>query len=154
MEGEGCVQEEREADQEEGAVVCEITTKLKGEATTDDKLGMDLGRNIFIQSNFQKQKKYYQLPFQDDFLKVPILSYKEHTELFGFSFQVCNTTTDRKHADTFLEKCVTESIMNIVSGFFNSPFSDNSTSLQVTLPKSKKHPVTQNFCTLLEWKKI
>ena len=66
MEGEGCVQEEREADQEEGAVVCEITTKdeittkLKGEATTDDKLGMDLGRNIFIQSNFQKQKKYYQ----------------------------------------------------------------------------------------------
>ena len=39
MEGEGCVQEEREADQEEGAVVCEITTKdeittkLKGEAT-------------------------------------------------------------------------------------------------------------------------
>lgn len=67
MEGEGCVQKEREADQEEGAVVCEITTKLKGKATTDDKLGMDLGRNIFIQSNFQKQKKYYQLPFQDDF---------------------------------------------------------------------------------------
>ena len=109
-----------------------------------------LGRNIFIQSNVQKQKKCY----QDNFLKVPILSYKEHTELFGVSFQVCNTTTDRKHADTFLEKCVTESIMNIVSGFFNSPFSDNSTSLQVTLPKSKKHPVTQNFCTLFEWKKM
>ncbi|KAF4022699.1 hypothetical protein G4228_014783 [Cervus hanglu yarkandensis] len=48
--------------------------------------------------------------------------------------RVCNTTTDRKHADTFLEKCVTESIMNIVSGFFNSPFSDNSTSLQTHQP--------------------
>lgn len=48
--------------------------------------------------------------------------------------QVCNTTTDRKHADTFLERCVTESVMNIVSGFFNSPFSDNSTSLQVAEP--------------------
>ncbi|PNI98693.1 ITPR2 isoform 6 [Pan troglodytes] len=48
--------------------------------------------------------------------------------------RVCNTTTDRKHADIFLEKCVTESIMNIVSGFFNSPFSDNSTSLQTHQP--------------------
>lgn len=52
------------------------------------------------------------------------------------SLQVCNTTTDRKHADISLEKCVTESIMNIVSGFFNSPFSDNSTSLQVTGPNT------------------
>uniref|UniRef100_A0A7N4PCW2 Inositol 1,4,5-trisphosphate receptor n=1 Tax=Sarcophilus harrisii TaxID=9305 RepID=A0A7N4PCW2_SARHA len=48
--------------------------------------------------------------------------------------RVCNTTTDRKHADIFLEKCVTEPIMNIVSGFFNSPFSDNSTSLQTHQP--------------------
>ncbi|CAJ0938461.1 unnamed protein product [Ranitomeya imitator] len=44
--------------------------------------------------------------------------------------RVCNTTTDRKHADTALEKYVTEAVMNIVSGFFSSPFSDNSTSLQ------------------------
>uniref|UniRef100_A0A8C4VMW8 Inositol 1,4,5-trisphosphate receptor n=1 Tax=Gopherus evgoodei TaxID=1825980 RepID=A0A8C4VMW8_9SAUR len=44
--------------------------------------------------------------------------------------RVCNTTTDRKHADTSLEKYVTEPVMNIVSGFFSSPFSDNSTSLQ------------------------
>ncbi|KAG9460776.1 hypothetical protein GDO78_019639, partial [Eleutherodactylus coqui] len=44
--------------------------------------------------------------------------------------RVCNSTTDRKHADTALEKYVTEAVMNIVSGFFNSPFSDNSTSLQ------------------------
>uniref|UniRef100_A0A8C5JWT5 Inositol 1,4,5-trisphosphate receptor n=1 Tax=Jaculus jaculus TaxID=51337 RepID=A0A8C5JWT5_JACJA len=48
--------------------------------------------------------------------------------------RVCNTTTDRKHADVFLEKCVTESVMSIVSGFFNSPFSDNSTSLQSHQP--------------------
>lgn len=55
------------------------------------------------------------------------------------SLQVCNTTTDRKHADTFLERCVTESVMNIVSGFFNSPFSDNSTSLQVAEPRVREH---------------
>ncbi|KAM4675653.1 inositol 1,4,5-trisphosphate-gated calcium channel ITPR2 [Discoglossus pictus] len=48
--------------------------------------------------------------------------------------RVCNTTTDRKHADTALEKYITESVMNIVSGFFNSPFSDNSTSLQTHQP--------------------
>ncbi|XP_042527306.1 inositol 1,4,5-trisphosphate receptor type 2 [Dipodomys spectabilis] len=48
--------------------------------------------------------------------------------------RVCNTTTDRKHADIFLEKCVTESVMSIVSGFFSSPFSDNSTSLQTHQP--------------------
>ncbi|XP_068133695.1 inositol 1,4,5-trisphosphate-gated calcium channel ITPR2 isoform X3 [Hyperolius riggenbachi] len=48
--------------------------------------------------------------------------------------RVCNTTTDRKHADTALEKYVTEAVMNIISGFFNSPFSDNSTSLQTHQP--------------------
>uniref|UniRef100_A0A670IZ44 Inositol 1,4,5-trisphosphate receptor n=1 Tax=Podarcis muralis TaxID=64176 RepID=A0A670IZ44_PODMU len=42
--------------------------------------------------------------------------------------RVCNTTTDRKHADASLEKYVTESVMSIVSGFFSSPFSDNSTT--------------------------
>uniref|UniRef100_H3ANP0 Inositol 1,4,5-trisphosphate receptor type 2 n=1 Tax=Latimeria chalumnae TaxID=7897 RepID=H3ANP0_LATCH len=57
--------------------------------------------------------------------------------LFFFFFlkhRVCNTTTDRKHADTALEKYVTESITNIISGFFNSPFSDNSTTLQTHQP--------------------
>ncbi|XP_075458961.1 inositol 1,4,5-trisphosphate-gated calcium channel ITPR2 isoform X3 [Ascaphus truei] len=48
--------------------------------------------------------------------------------------RVCNTTTDRKHADTALEKYVTEAVMNIISGFFNSPFSDNSASLQTHQP--------------------
>nr|BAN82187.1 hypothetical protein [Ovophis okinavensis] len=48
--------------------------------------------------------------------------------------RVCNTSTDRKHADLSLEKYVTEPVMSIVSGFFSSPFSDNSTSLQTHQP--------------------
>uniref|UniRef100_A0AAR2LSP9 Inositol 1,4,5-trisphosphate receptor n=1 Tax=Pygocentrus nattereri TaxID=42514 RepID=A0AAR2LSP9_PYGNA len=46
--------------------------------------------------------------------------------------RVCNNTSDRKHADTVLEHYVTETIMSIVTTFFSSPFSDQSTSLQVT----------------------
>ncbi|XP_072418432.1 inositol 1,4,5-trisphosphate-gated calcium channel ITPR2 isoform X1 [Chiloscyllium punctatum] len=48
--------------------------------------------------------------------------------------RVCNTTTDRKHADTALEKYMTDTVMSIISGFFSSPFSDNSTSLQTHQP--------------------
>ncbi|XP_032895218.1 inositol 1,4,5-trisphosphate receptor type 2 [Amblyraja radiata] len=48
--------------------------------------------------------------------------------------RVCNSTTDRKHADTALERYVTEAVTNIVIGFFSSPFSDNSTSLQTHQP--------------------
>uniref|UniRef100_A0A803SSN6 Inositol 1,4,5-trisphosphate receptor n=1 Tax=Anolis carolinensis TaxID=28377 RepID=A0A803SSN6_ANOCA len=48
-----------------------------------------------------------------------------HTLFFPFN---------RKHADVSLEKYVTEPVMNIISGFFNSPFSDNSTSLQTHQP--------------------
>lgn len=44
--------------------------------------------------------------------------------------QVCNNTSDRKHADTVLERYVTETVMGIVTTFFSSPFSDQSTSLQ------------------------
>lgn len=47
--------------------------------------------------------------------------------------QVCNNTSDRKHADTMLERYVTETVMSIVTCFFSSPFSDQSTSLQVTV---------------------
>ncbi len=43
--------------------------------------------------------------------------------------QVCNNTSDRKHADTTLESYVTETVMSIVTTFFSSPFSDQSTSL-------------------------
>ncbi|XP_055724268.1 inositol 1,4,5-trisphosphate receptor type 1-like isoform X3 [Salvelinus fontinalis] len=44
--------------------------------------------------------------------------------------RVCNNTSDRKHADTVLEGYVTETVMSIVTTFFSSPFSDQSTSLQ------------------------
>ncbi|XP_068168569.1 inositol 1,4,5-trisphosphate-gated calcium channel ITPR2 isoform X2 [Antennarius striatus] len=43
---------------------------------------------------------------------------------------VCNTTTDRNHADPALEKYVTETVMAIVKGFFSSPFSVNHSNLQ------------------------
>lgn len=45
--------------------------------------------------------------------------------------QACNNTSDRKHADSILEKYVTEIVMSIVTTFFSSPFSDQSTTLQV-----------------------
>jgi len=51
-----------------------------------------------------------------------------------FFIQVCNNTSDRKHADTTLESYVTETVMSIVTTFFSSPFSDQSTSLQVMTP--------------------
>ncbi|XP_061114251.1 LOW QUALITY PROTEIN: inositol 1,4,5-trisphosphate receptor type 1-like [Conger conger] len=47
--------------------------------------------------------------------------------------RVCNNTSDRKHADTVLERYVTETIMSIVTTFFSSPFSDQSTSLQASI---------------------
>lgn len=53
-----------------------------------------------------------------------------HCVMF-WGFQVCNNTSDRKHADTILERYVTETVMSIVTTFFSSPFSDQSTSLQV-----------------------
>uniref|UniRef100_A0A8C2L0Y9 Inositol 1,4,5-trisphosphate receptor n=1 Tax=Cyprinus carpio TaxID=7962 RepID=A0A8C2L0Y9_CYPCA len=59
--------------------------------------------------------------------------------------RVCNNTSDRKHADTVLERYVTETIMSIVTTFFSSPFSDQSTSLQVT--HSTRQPV---FVQLLQ----
>lgn len=54
------------------------------------------------------------------------------TFLTLWPLQVCNNTSDRKHADTVLESYVTETVMGIVTTFFSSPFSDQSTSLQVT----------------------
>uniref|UniRef100_A0AAX7VHS9 Inositol 1,4,5-trisphosphate receptor n=1 Tax=Astatotilapia calliptera TaxID=8154 RepID=A0AAX7VHS9_ASTCA len=43
---------------------------------------------------------------------------------------VCNTTTERSHADLALEKYVTETVMAIVKGFFSSQFSVNHSNLQ------------------------
>ncbi|XP_010780616.1 inositol 1,4,5-trisphosphate receptor type 1 [Notothenia coriiceps] len=48
--------------------------------------------------------------------------------------RVCNNTSDRKHADIILEQYVTETVMSIVTTFFSSPFSDQSTSLQTRQP--------------------
>ncbi|XP_049327890.1 inositol 1,4,5-trisphosphate receptor type 1 isoform X5 [Astyanax mexicanus] len=48
--------------------------------------------------------------------------------------RVCNNTSDRKHADATLERYVTETVMSIVTTFFSSPFSDQSTSLQTRQP--------------------
>uniref|UniRef100_A0ACB8EH94 Inositol 1,4,5-trisphosphate receptor type 1 n=1 Tax=Sphaerodactylus townsendi TaxID=933632 RepID=A0ACB8EH94_9SAUR len=47
--------------------------------------------------------------------------------------RACNNTSDRKHADFILEKYVTEIVMSIVTTFFSSPFSDQSTTLQGAL---------------------
>jgi inositol 1,4,5-triphosphate receptor type 1 len=46
---------------------------------------------------------------------------------------IANATHDRKHADTALENYIINSVMNIISTFFNSPFSDQSTTVQVGL---------------------
>lgn len=43
-------------------------------------------------------------------------------------------TSDRKHADKALENYVTNGLMNIVSTFFSSPFSDQSTTVQTRQP--------------------
>uniref|UniRef100_A0A5F8G6R9 Inositol 1,4,5-trisphosphate receptor n=1 Tax=Monodelphis domestica TaxID=13616 RepID=A0A5F8G6R9_MONDO len=48
--------------------------------------------------------------------------------------RACNNTSDRKHADNILEKYVTEIVMSIVTTFFSSPFSDQSTTLQTRQP--------------------
>ncbi|XP_072276550.1 inositol 1,4,5-trisphosphate-gated calcium channel ITPR1 isoform X5 [Pyxicephalus adspersus] len=48
--------------------------------------------------------------------------------------RVCNSTSDRKHADLILERYVTETVMSIINTFFSSPFSDQSTTLQTRQP--------------------
>ncbi|XP_042655709.1 inositol 1,4,5-trisphosphate receptor type 1 isoform X8 [Tyto alba] len=64
--------------------------------------------------------------------------------------RACNNTSDRKHADSILEKYVTEIVMSIVTTFFSSPFSDQSTTLQaliLTRIKETRQPV---FVQLLQ----
>uniref|UniRef100_A0A4W6FGJ2 Inositol 1,4,5-trisphosphate receptor n=1 Tax=Lates calcarifer TaxID=8187 RepID=A0A4W6FGJ2_LATCA len=54
----------------------------------------------------------------------------------NFLVDICRVRNknDRKHADTILERYVTETVMSIVTTFFSSPFSDQSTSLQTRQP--------------------
>lgn len=59
--------------------------------------------------------------------------------LFERSFLVdmarcASATHDRKHADTALEQYVTSSAVNVVTTFFRSPFSDQSTAVQTRQP--------------------
>ncbi|XP_063282731.1 inositol 1,4,5-trisphosphate receptor type 1 isoform X1 [Pelobates fuscus] len=64
--------------------------------------------------------------------------------------RVCNSTSDRKHADVILERYVTETVMSIVTTFFSSPFSDQSTTLQgsiITILIQTRQPV---FVQLLQ----
>lgn len=44
---------------------------------------------------------------------------------------IATATHDREHADTALENYVTGCLMNIITTFFSSPFSDQSTTVQV-----------------------
>lgn len=52
---------------------------------------------------------------------------------------VATAPTDRKHADKALENYVTNAVMNIISTFFSSPFSDQSTTVQVIFISSYFH---------------
>ena len=45
---------------------------------------------------------------------------------------VSNATHDRKHADTVMENYVTMTLMDIINTFFKSPFSEQSTTIQVS----------------------
>ena len=54
----------------------------------------------------------------------------EHSFLLDMGI-ISNATHDRKHADTALEHYVTETLMDIINTFFKSPFSDQSTTVQV-----------------------
>ncbi|XP_038857354.1 inositol 1,4,5-trisphosphate receptor type 2 [Salvelinus namaycush] len=48
--------------------------------------------------------------------------------------RVCNSTTDRNHANVPLERYVTETVMAIVKGFFSSQFPVNNSNLQTHQP--------------------
>ncbi|XP_017590720.1 inositol 1,4,5-trisphosphate receptor type 1 isoform X4 [Corvus cornix cornix] len=64
--------------------------------------------------------------------------------------RACNNTSDRKHADSILEKYVTEIVMSIVTTFFSSPFSDQSTTLQALLLASINETRQPVFVQLLQ----
>lgn len=55
-----------------------------------------------------------------------------------------NGPTDRKHADTCLEKYVTDTIMAIVKGFFGSQFSVSNSNLQVERESSIHEHLTSS----------
>ncbi|XP_072402535.1 inositol 1,4,5-trisphosphate receptor isoform X3 [Diabrotica undecimpunctata] len=50
---------------------------------------------------------------------------------------IATAPNDRKHSDKALENYVTNCVMNIISTFFNSPFSDQSTTVQKHLHEAR-----------------
>jgi hypothetical protein len=73
-------------------------------------------------------------------------------QLFESSFLldmgvVSNSTHDRKHADTALEHYVTETLMDIITTFFKSPFSDQSTTVQVREMSFEEKPLLSFILT-------
>uniref|UniRef100_A0A8B9QU98 Inositol 1,4,5-trisphosphate receptor n=1 Tax=Apteryx owenii TaxID=8824 RepID=A0A8B9QU98_APTOW len=52
----------------------------------------------------------------------------------NFLVDILCSSRSKKHADSILEKYVTEIVMSIVTTFFSSPFSDQSTTLQTRQP--------------------
>ncbi|CAB4057996.1 ITPR1 [Lepeophtheirus salmonis] len=61
---------------------------------------------------------------------------------------VSNSTHDRKHADTALEHYVTNTLMDIIiTTFFKSPFSDQSTTVQTHLMEAKEYWSDKPFFT-------
>ncbi|XP_043281017.1 inositol 1,4,5-trisphosphate receptor isoform X5 [Venturia canescens] len=50
---------------------------------------------------------------------------------------IATSTHDRKHADISLENYVTNCLMNIITTFFSSPFSDQSTTVQKHLHEAR-----------------
>lgn len=62
---------------------------------------------------------------------------------------IASSTHDRHHADTALETYVTGCLMNIISTFFSSPFSDQSTTVQVT--SSFIALLKKNITNYLQW---
>lgn len=67
---------------------------------------------------------------------------------------MCNNTSDRKHADAILERYVTETVMGIVTTFFSSPFSDQSTSLQVTCYNNAKGLKKKSFYSIYKYANV
>lgn len=59
---------------------------------------------------------------------------------------VATNLVDRKHADKALENYVTNGLMNIISTFFSSPFSDQSTTVQVNYLRYKYTSYPLSVC--------
>lgn len=62
---------------------------------------------------------------------------------------IASSTHDRQHADTALETYVTSCLMNIISTFFSSPFSDQSTTVQVMFHTALREKVLSSMIYII-----